>query len=103
MKIRKFNEATSIGETKVWLAIYDDGENQNYRVFSSKMLACDFIIKITNDTSGKEFEPFFDDNGDRFFSSIEENLDYQTCLDFNDDHFVKVDVIETVFRTKPGK
>ena len=104
MKIQRFNERGL--NTTIYVVTIDD----DIYAFTTEMLAADYLIKRVNQfitdnksytpyqwrgTDKKEFEPFYDTDGSRFFLTIDENEDYELCLEFLCDHDFKFNIDET--------
>jgi len=106
--LQNFNESLK-KSNKIWCLIVADpdsqiGSNSRYvccHCFTSEMLAADYFIRLINDVYEEEFESFFDDNGDRYFSDIIENEDYERCLEYCLENQIKVDIIETNINPSP--
>jgi hypothetical protein len=104
MKIRKFNESSPLDIPSIYAVIVFDGggfilEDES-KSFSNQMLAADYFIKEINDRYDKDFEPFYED-GVRLFSSIEENEDYDKCINYSIENECDVEIIQLPLLTKP--
>jgi hypothetical protein len=107
-RIKNFSES---GEqtTKIWCVIIVDpdspfGIRSSYNhcpCFTSEMLAADHVIKYVNSRYDQKFEPFLDKNGDRFFADIDENEDYDDCLEYCKDEGIKIDIEQSTLNSKP--
>lgn len=113
MKIKKFNESEAKPfyysihgnqintYTKIYVVLVDsegfgDVDEEECKSFFKKYDAIDYFIKWVNKEYDQDFEPMTDDNGNRFFSEIEENPDYEMAINFieeNDSSIIKI--IET--------
>lgn len=113
MKIKRFNEARSEEMIKKWNdapKIYcvvekDDsfGRDVYNKVlcFNSDMMAADYIIKYVNSYHNQEFEVYYDNDGGRFFSSLEENEDYELCEAYCKEYDIKIQMVEGIYHTTP--
>ena len=81
--ILRFNESTQ--ETMIYsVIVYDSGyiDEEQSVCFRTKIDAADYFIKWVNEVCEKEFEPMKDENGDRFFTSADENEDFEKAIKF---------------------
>lgn len=86
MKIKKF-ESHSTEEVDIWcvLSKFEDWAGQDsikvIGCYSTEILAADKLIKYVNKHHKTNFEPFFD-NDVRLFTSVDENIDYERCVEY---------------------
>ena len=88
MKIKRFNE--SINKETIWSVIaLDDGipDESLCKSFKNKFNASDYFIKSINKYYGTDFEPMKDIDGSRFFTSVEENPDFEKAIEEQYDKF----------------
>lgn len=98
MRIKKFDDS----ETYIWNITIEDEDGDKYTTsFSSEMLACDHHIKYVNKVADQKFEPFLDDDGNRFFADIEENEEYDECLEYCSKNHINIDINRSKILTKP--
>jgi len=107
MIIKKFNESTTDFK-KLWCVVIRDEESYLYSsgCFTSEILAADYLIKYVNSKFNQEFEPFFDKDGNRFFTNLNENEDYEKCVDYCyevilPEHYKEIKIIETELYSNP--
>lgn len=100
MKIKKFNEVNSLrsdGDKNIWVFIVHDSggfvEEDECVAFNSKFDAVDHYINWVNDSYNTEFEPMAE-NGNRLFTSVDENPDWEKCLNYTIDNEIPIDLIE---------
>ena len=112
MKIRKFNESwkklsASWQEAPMIYCVVEHDENFNgnhykrLQCFSSEMMAADYLIKYINYFHNQKFEPYFDEDGNRFFSNVDENDDYGICCSYCDELQLGISVVEGAYHTQP--
>lgn len=103
MRIRKFNESAK-QEQNIYVVIkFDSGGfiiPEESKAFSNQMLAADYFIKSINDHHDKDFEPFYED-GVRLFASIDENEDYDRCINYAINVESDIEISEFPFITNP--
>jgi hypothetical protein len=56
------------------------------------MHAADYYIEYINEDCDQKFEPFFDSNGDRFFTDIDENEDFEEAQQYVDENENDIDI-----------
>jgi hypothetical protein len=113
MKIKRFNESSSEEMIKKWdndPTIYcvivrnsdfiDDVYNLVH-CFNSDMMAADYIIKYVNHYYNQDFEVYYDNDGNRFFSSLDENEDYELCNAYCREHDLKIQITDGCYHTTP--
>ncbi len=106
MKIKKFNESNSL-DNHVYLVYisYDGGISEEESIcFDREILAADYLIKWINKIYGKNFEPFFEEDGTRLFLNISDNPDYQKCIEFKwgIDYYIKIIKIPVLRKNVDG-
>ena len=106
MRLRKFNESESKKSETIWCVVMKDEEGYIFSnaAFTSEILAEDYFIKYVNNKYGQKFEPFFDKDGNRFFTSIDENPDLEKCLEYYDEEIYpnqEIKIIETELYSNP--
>lgn len=104
MKIKRFNESTEKVIDKVFVVLsFDVGgflEYDECKSFSDQMLAADYFIKLINEKYETDFEAFYE--GDtRLFTSVEENPDYDKCIDYANQNECDVEITDLPLLTKP--
>lgn len=120
MRIKKFNEARSYPKTpsseemmkkwndapKVYCVVH---KNDNFRddvynnvlCFNNDMMAADYIIKYVNYHHNQDFEVYYDNDGERFFSSLDENEDYELCEAYCKEHDIRISMVDGYYHTTP--
>ncbi len=105
MKIKRFNESISDNQVVYCLILEDpfslSGDEVKATCFTSEMLAFDHLIKWVNLNFEKNYEVFFDSDGNRFFSDINDNEDLDECESFCEEEGVKYEVTESTINSKP--
>jgi hypothetical protein len=96
MRIKKFNEST--GETiEVHCVITNDSAGyiieDECKCFYEKMKAADYLIKEINRVHNTVYEPFYDSDGNRFFTFLNENDDLERCLAFLEENNIDINII----------
>jgi hypothetical protein len=80
-KIKRFNESSDIKSSKtIWCVLINDSDDypmeDDCKCFYDQMHAADYYIEYINYYCEQKFETFFDEDGNRFFTSVEENEDF---------------------------
>lgn len=120
MKIRRFNETRSYPKTpsseammkkwndapKIYCVVnkndnFVDDVYQNIHCFKNDMMAADYIIKYVNYHYDQEFEVYYDNDGERFFSSLDDNEDYELCEAYCKEHDIKIQMVDGNYHTTP--
>ena len=98
MYIKKFNESKEEEKiTEVHCVIMHDSGGHimedECKCFYDVMKAADFMIKEVNDQYDTKFEPFFDNDGTRFFININENEDWEECILYLEENEIDIELI----------
>ena len=96
MRIKKFNESEDRVIEVHCIIMHDSGGfvmEDECKCFYDKMKAANYLIKEINNEYEENFEPFYDDDGNRFFTSIEENEDWEKCLEYMRVNEIDIDII----------
>lgn len=97
MRIKKFNESTTDETIEVHCVITIDSDGyvmeDECKCFYEKMKAADYLIKEINRMHNTIYEPFYDSDGNRFFTSLNENDDLERCLDFLQENNININII----------
>lgn len=95
MTIKKFESHSTAEAIDVWCVLvnFEDWRGQDsvkvVGCYSTEMLAADKMIKYVNKYHKTNFEPFFE-NGVRLFTSVEENPDYEVCVEYCEENRIVV-------------
>jgi hypothetical protein len=104
MKIKRFNESIE-RKGEIWVALIYSIDFPDKVSFSSsfpkEIMAYDFIIKYTNSFFKTKFEPFFDSDKERLFVEIEENEDWDNCVEYCRIHDMKFDIVPSKINDGP--
>lgn len=105
MKIKRFNESISDNQVVYCLILEDPFSFSGYEMtttcFTSEVLAFDHLIKWVNLKFEKDYDVFFDSDGNRFFSDVNDNEDLDACDLFCKEERIKYEVIESTINSKP--
>lgn len=97
MKIRKFNESNNDEIIEIHCVIVNDSfgyiMEDECKCFDVKMKAADYLIKEINREHDQKFEPFYDNDGSRFFTSLNENGDLERCFAFLEENKINITII----------
>ena len=106
MKIKRFNENFEIQNwNKKSKMIYciivsdisgfiEDIEENNSAAYDNLLDAANHYIKWVNYFEDTEFEPMKDEDGTRFFTSVEENEDWEKCIEHVEESGLNIKLIE---------
>lgn len=108
MIIRRFNEsqekdnkdATVYCVSYVNRHSFSDDEN-HIKIFTTRMMASDYLIKLINSEYETNYEPFYSSDNDRYFSSIDENMDFEKCLEFCSEKEIDIEIYDLKLNTTP--
>lgn len=104
MKIKKFNESSKKKEQNIYVVIHFNSGGYiiptKSKAFPNQMMAADYFIKSINDHHDKDFEPFYE-NGVRLFTSLDENEDYEKCINYAINVESDIEISEFPFITNP--
>lgn len=105
MKIKRFNESQD-NEEIVYVVSYINehsfsGDKKFIKAFKTQMLAADYLIKFINDNYDTNYEPFYSSDNDRYFLSVDENEDFEKCLDFCDQNQIDIEICDTKLCSMP--
>jgi hypothetical protein len=97
MRIKKFNESKDKEITEVHIVIMHDSRRNimedECKCFYDKMKAANFIINEVNSEYDQNFERFYDNDGSRFFLTIDENPDWEECLCYLNENEIDIQII----------
>lgn len=102
MKIKRFNESHSLqgieDSDKIYaFIVMDNGgfiEEDESVAFHSMFDAVDYYIRWVNDSFDEDFEPMKDEDGTRFFTSVDENPDWEKCVEYAQENEINIELIQ---------
>jgi chloramphenicol O-acetyltransferase len=100
MYIKKFNESNEEGKEKITevhcVIMCDSGGHimeDECKCFYDIMKAADYIIKEVNSEYDKDYESFYDEDGSRFFTNIDENEDWEECILYLEENEIELQLV----------